>query len=70
MKNIYNITKLGFLLDSSISSRYNVSEKWATEKLENGKDIFAFEIFLAVVIAYIVNGPQNFIVQYTEKAAW
>jgi len=70
LKNIYNITKIGFLLDSSISRRHNIAEKSATEKLENGKDIFAFEILLAVIITFIVNGPQFFIVQYNEKSAW
>jgi hypothetical protein len=59
LKNIYNVTQLGFLIDTSISRHHNVSEKVTTENIENGKNIFSFEILIALVVAYIINSQNN-----------
>ncbi len=70
LKNVYNISKIGFLIDSALSKRHNMLEKASTENLENGTNIFNFQVLIAMSVALIVNGQYNFIVQYDEDAAW
>ena len=70
LKNVYNISKIGFLIDSALSDRHNISEIRSTANLENGNNIFNFQVWIAMAVALMVNGQYNFIVQYDEEAAW
>jgi hypothetical protein len=45
LKNVYNISKLGFAIDSSISNRHNVQDNFdQSSQLQNGQSIFKFQV--------------------------
>jgi len=62
--------RIGWLIDSSVSNKYNQPENSLTEKLENGANIYRFEILLAMVLTLMVNGQRNYLVQFDEDNAW
>ena len=70
IKDVYKVSKLGFLIDSAISARHNVVNDPFTEPLENGTLIFQFQINLAKILSHIVQGQKNYVVQYDEQSAW
>ena len=70
LKNLYNITKVGFLFDSALSSRHDNPEKGNTDNLENGHNIFHFEVYVLMALAFIIHAPANYLVQYNEDSAW
>ena len=70
IKDVYKISKLGFLIDSAISNKYNVVNDPFTEHLENGTLIFQFQLNLARILSHIVQGQKNYVVQYDEQGAW
>ena len=70
LKNLYNITRVGFLFDSALSNRHSALENARSEKLENGHNIFHFEIYLLMALAFIIHAPAYYIVQYNENSAW
>ena len=70
IKDVYKIARLGFLIDSAISNKYNAVNDPYTEHLENGTLIFQFQINLAKILMHIVQGQKNYVVQYDEQSAW
>lgn len=70
LTKIYNVTKLGFLYDTAMSSRHGVNENPSTGNLENGHNTFHVYFLLMQAILLAVNGQKNFIVQYNEESAW
>ena len=59
-------------MDSAISSRHNVPEEEtaSNSQLESGDSIYKFQVKLAMILNFIVNGEKNFLVQYDEESAW
>ena len=70
LKNNYNITKIAWLFDSALSSVYAQKEIKNTDKLENGHNIFHFEILLLQALVLIINSQMNYFIQYDEQSAW
>jgi hypothetical protein len=70
LTKIYNVTKLGFLYDTAMSSRHGINENPATGNLENGHNTFHVYFMLMQAILLAVNGQKNYIVQYNEESAW
>jgi hypothetical protein len=70
LKNIYNVTKIAWLFDSALSSVHNAKEIHNTGNLENGHNIFHFEILLLQALVLIINSQMNYFVQYNEQSAW
>ena len=71
LKNLYGITKIGFALDSSVSERYNVPfEDKLLVGFTEAQSIFAVQTVIVNILSAMVNGAQNFVVQYDESSAW
>ena len=70
LKNLHNITKIGFLIDSSISNRHNIQFGPDTDFIDNGNYIFIFQLILVQLITLAVNGQKNYFVQFDEESAW
>ncbi len=70
LKNNYNVTKIAWLLDTALSSRHTQAELRNTGNLENGQNIFHFEILLLQALVLIINSQFNYFVQYNEETAW
>ncbi len=70
LKNNYNITKIAWLFDSALSSVHAQKEVKNTGNLENGHNIFHFEILLLQALVLIINSQMNYFVQYDEQTAW
>jgi len=70
LTKIYNVTKLGFLYDTALSSRHSMNEDATTGNLENGHNIFHVYFLILQAIMLAVNGQKNFVVQYNEESAW
>ena len=70
LKNLHNITKIGFLIDSAISNRHNIKFSPGTDFIDNGNAIFYFQLLLVQLISLAVNGQKNYFVQFDEESAW
>ena len=70
LRNIYNAEKIGWVIDSAISSRHNIAEDQDSSQLDNGTSIYLFQVKLAMILNFIVHGSNNFLVQYDEESAW
>ena len=70
LKNIYNVQKVAFLIDSAIGSEFNMQDNLLTEKLQNATNIFKFQLQLAGIFQMILNIPDTYLIQYDESAAW
>ena len=70
LRNIYNAKKIGWVIDSAVSSRHNVPENLQSSEFENGTNIYQFQVKLAMILNFIVHGDYNFLVQYDEESAW
>ncbi len=70
LKNIYNVQKVGFLIDSAIGSEFNRPDNLLSEKLQNATNIFKFQLQLVGIFHMILNIPNAYLIQYDEAAAW
>lgn len=71
IKNNYNISKIGFLIDSSLSQRHlnNVNDVSGGE-FDNGTNIFALQMEIAKSLSFIFGTVRRQVVQYDENGAW
>lgn len=70
VRNVYKVTRVGFLLDSSISSTYNVPDDPFDDTLKNGTEIYQFQAMLSKLLVYLTGTNRNYIVQFDEQKAW
>ena len=70
LKNIYNISRVGFLLDSAVSSRQQDMILLHGENVTTAFLIFDFQTLLLQTLAMMTQGQRNYIVQYNEDSAW
>jgi len=70
LKNIYLVDKVGYLIDSAISSKYTIPNDLRSEHLKNASDIFKFQLKLVGIFQTILNVPNSFLIQYDEESAW
>jgi hypothetical protein len=71
IRNIYNVSKIGFLIDSSLSSRHlNNADSIMGGELDNGTNIFALQLEIAKTIGIVNRGVVKPIVQFDENGAW
>jgi hypothetical protein len=47
-----------------------VVENLSSTNLESGTSIYRFQVKLAMILNFIVNGAHNYLVQYDEESAW
>ena len=70
IRNTYKITRVGFLIDSSIASRYNAPDDPFDDVLKNGTEIHQFQLRLAKILSYMMLTGRNYVVQFDEERAW
>jgi len=70
LKNTYNVQKVGFLIDSAISSKYTLPNDLRSEKLRNASDIFNFQLELVGILQMVLNVSNTYLIQYDEENAW
>lgn len=69
LKNIYNVTKVGFIIDATVSKydAKNGTIGGVTGNLAQG--IIGFQYLIAVILMTIL-GSNNYLVQFDEESAW
>ena len=70
LKNLYNIRKVGFLLDSAVSSRQQDMILVNGENVTTAYLIFDFQKLLLQTLAMMTQGQKNYIIQCNEEYAW
>lgn len=70
-KSTYNVTRIGFLIDSSLSQRHlNAVDGVVGGELNNGTNIFALQLEIVRTLHHFFRGATKEIVQYDENGAW
>ncbi len=69
LKNLYNITKIGFALDTSVSDRHNVPAK-DDSSLTEAQIIYRTQAVIVALLSEMIYGQKNYIAQYDETSSW
>ena len=70
IKNLYKISRVGFLIDSTLATTYNTTDNPFDDVLRNGTEIFQYQNMLRKLLVFILGTNKNYIVQFDEQKAW